>query len=98
MVTRRVARWADQRLGGANFARTALGTVAPYMPEWRSVVLVVRLTWYSRRAPSPPGVWTGAVTGLGCMPEPVRPMSGIRFQRTDGPPTAFVKWSASIET
>jgi ubiquinol-cytochrome c reductase cytochrome b subunit len=29
MITRRVARWADQRLGGANFARTALGKVFP---------------------------------------------------------------------
>ena len=53
---------------------------------------------YSSRGPTPPSVCGGAVTGKGVIPERVRPISGMRCQRTPPAFTAREKCSASMDT
>src|SRR5215467_1855455 len=53
---------------------------------------------YSSRGLDPPGVWVGAVTGVGATALPVRPRSGITCQATAADSTALLKWSAWMET
>ena len=52
--------------------------------------MVNKVMVYSSRGLAPPGVSLEAVTGTGVIPEPVRPMSGIRLQEMDPERTALL--------